>query len=43
MPCDTRALIPGSDYRSPNYPGAVRIWESAAMYPLFLTVPHDAE
>ena len=29
--------------RSPNCPGAVRIWESAEMYPSFLTVPYDAE
>ena len=29
--------------RSPNCPGAVRVWESADMYPSFLTVPYDAE
>ena len=29
--------------RSPNCPGAVRVWESAEMYPSFLTVPYDAE
>ena len=28
---------------SPNCPGAVRVWESAEMYPSFLTVPYDAE
>ena len=27
--------------RSPNCPGAVRVWESAEMYPSFLTVPYD--
>ena len=27
--------------RSPNCPGAVRVWEAAEMYPSFLTVPYD--
>jgi hypothetical protein len=28
--------------KSPNCPGEVNVWESAAMYPSFLTVPYRA-
>ena len=28
--------------KSPNCPGEVNVWESAAMYPSFLTVPYNA-